>query len=98
MSSRETEEEPGEWEPPSFLPTVRMGCAVQTQQFMNLRAGMLGLWEETIAEMFTERTGGGEYGAMQTGISFLPCDMSFPGFKEQTVFLFISCLLPLFTS
>ena len=25
MRSRETREEPGEWEPPSFLPPVRMG-------------------------------------------------------------------------
>ena len=48
--------------------------------------------------MFTERNGGGEYGTVQTGISFLPYDMSSPGFKEQTIFLFISCLLPLFPS
>ena len=34
--------------------------------------------------MFTERKGGGEYGTVQAGISFLPYDVSSPGFKEQS--------------
>ena len=41
---------------------------------------MVGLWGGTIAEMFTEKNSGGEYGAVKTGISFLPCDMSSLGF------------------
>ena len=66
--------------------------AHQTQQFMNLRVVMLRLWEKTIAEMFTEKNKGGEYGTVQTGISFLPCDISSPGFfsKEETVILPVS--------
>ena len=41
--------------------------------------------------MFAERNEGVEYGTVQTGISFLPCDMSSLGFfSKETVILLVS--------
>ena len=72
LGRREPGEEPGEGEPPSSLPLVRMGCGPShsaVHESKGCDARVVG--EETIAEMFTERNGGGEFWPVrQTSISF----------------------------
>ena len=49
---------------------------------------MLGCGDETIAEMFQRGKEEETYGTVQIGISFLSCDMSSPGCKEEMIILF----------
>lgn len=82
------EEEARTVEPLSFLP-VNMGCNHQTKQSIKSKgcdAGLSGV--KPLLKCSREEREEEMYGKVQTGISFLPCDMSSPGFKEMTILLY----------
>ena len=92
---RKPGEEPGDWEPPFFLPPVRMGCGLSdsaVHESKDWDVGVVG--RKPLLKCSQERT---ESGMVKPGIYFLPCDMSSPGFSKEEMVNSSSCVMAFFS-